>query len=82
MGVFLKSCRRCIHERQFKGLPVCLKYYAQVRINKTCDDWDGGAPVGHNPEVGLHGAIYFHDDIPDDIEMAVLNSGEITVLDE
>jgi hypothetical protein len=54
VGAFLKSCRECVHDRQFKGVPVCLKYHAQVRLNKTCDDWDGGPKTAHNLEEGFY----------------------------
>jgi hypothetical protein len=64
LGAFLKSCRECLHGRQIRGVPVCLKYRAQVRLSRTSDDWDGRPKIGHNPGVGLHGGIYYHDDIP------------------
>ena len=74
-GVFLNNCFKCMHERQFKGVPTCLKHYAQVQMNKTCGDWHGGHPIGNAPEVGLHGGMYYHDTIPNRIETAALESG-------
>jgi hypothetical protein len=82
VGKFLKGCGECSHERQFKGRPMCLKHLAQVRLNKTCDDWDGGVAVGHSPNMGLHGGIHYHDDVPNGFERMVLESGEITTLDD
>jgi len=82
LGILLNSCFWCLHERQFRGVPVCLKYYAQVQMDKTCDDWDGGPLIGSAPELGLHGGMHYHVDIPDEDERATLEGGAITVLDE
>jgi hypothetical protein len=51
-------------------------------MNKTCDDWDGGHFIGNAPEVGLHGGMHYHDTIPDGVETAALESGEITIPNE
>jgi len=78
----IKPCVECIHERAFRGLPVCLKYFVQLRVDKTCDDWDGGEVVGHAPEVGLFSNAHLHNSMPDDLETEVLESVEIVDLDD
>lgn len=60
---------------------MCLKYYAQIGIDRTCDDWDGGPLIGHAPGAGLYGGIHYRDDILDEDEQAALEGGAITVLD-
>ena len=78
VGMPKKSCFECVHERQFRGRSVCVKYLIWLRIDKTCDRWDGGELRGNAPVHGLFGGFYSHDSHPTIEEKAVLESAQIS----
>jgi hypothetical protein len=78
IGMPKKSCFECIRERQFRGRSVCLKYLSWVRIDRTCDSWDGGELRGNAPKLGLYGGFYVHEMHPTAEEEALLQSSQIT----
>jgi len=67
----MRSCWKCKQERSFQGAPVCLALLVTVGRFETCDSWDGGYPR-RDPEGLIFG--WYHDSIPTDAEMAVLES--------